>query len=129
VLARPLFPIRTAESRYESGANVYQSCLSLKEKLRPTQLAASVDEHHSHWAEMVPSASGAVLHASGKVQVMEPVAVILLCSRMISIQTAEDSVANIVVGGPSVLVEPSASVKFKGSAVELAGGSVSVLTS
>jgi hypothetical protein len=69
VLARPLFPIRTAESRYESGANVHQSCLSLKGKLRPTQLAASVDEHHSHWAEMVPSASGAVLHASGKVQV------------------------------------------------------------
>ncbi len=53
---------------------------------------------------------------------MEPVAVILLCSRVISIQTAEDSVANIVVGGPSVLVEPNASVKFKGSAVGLAGG-------
>jgi hypothetical protein len=77
-----------------------------------------------------PSASGAVLHASGKVQVNGA------GSREItalfpgdSIQTTEDSVANIVANGSSVLVEPNALVKFMGNAVELTEGSVSVATS
>jgi hypothetical protein len=77
-----------------------------------------------------PSASGAVLHASGKVQVNGA------GSREItalfpgdSIQTTEDSVANIVARGSSVLVEPNALVKFMGNEVELAEGSVSVATS
>jgi uncharacterized Zn-binding protein involved in type VI secretion len=63
-----------------------------------------------------PSASGAVLHASGKVQVNGA------GSREItalfpgdSIQTTEDSVANIVANGSSVLVEPNALVKFMGT--------------
>jgi hypothetical protein len=77
-----------------------------------------------------PSASGAVLHASGKVQVNGA------GSREItalfpgdSIQTTEESVANIVVSGSSVLVEPNALVKFMGNAVELTEGSVLVATS
>jgi uncharacterized Zn-binding protein involved in type VI secretion len=77
-----------------------------------------------------PSASGAVLHASGKVQVNGA------GSREItalfpgdSIQTTEESVANIVVSGSSVLVEPNALVKFMGNAVELTEGSVSVTSS
>lgn len=77
-----------------------------------------------------PSASRAVLHASGKVQVNGASSrdTTALFSGD-SIQTTEDSVANIDVSGSSVLLEPSASVKFKGTAVELAGGSVSVATS
>ena len=83
-----------------------------------------------HWAEMVPAHPYAVLHASGKVQVNGASSrdTTALFSGD-SIQTTEDSVANIVVGGSSVLVEPSASVKFDGAAVELAEGSVSVATS
>jgi hypothetical protein len=77
-----------------------------------------------------PGASGAVLHASGKVQVNGA------GSREIttlfsgdSIQTAEDSVANIIAGGSSVLVMPNALVKFMGQGVELTEGGVSVATS
>jgi hypothetical protein len=77
-----------------------------------------------------PGASGAVLHASGKVQVNGA------GSREIttlfsgdSIQTAEDSVANIIAGGSSVLVMPNALIKFMGNGVELTEGGVSVATS
>jgi hypothetical protein len=77
-----------------------------------------------------PRASGAVLHASGIVQVNG------VGSREItalfsgdSIQTTEDSVANIVADGSSVLVMPNALVKFMGQAVELTEGAVSVATS
>jgi len=77
-----------------------------------------------------PSASGAVLHASGNVQVNG------VASREIttlfsgdSIQTTEDSAANIIADGSSVLVMPNALVKFTGQAVELTEGGVSVATS
>ena len=77
-----------------------------------------------------PGVSGAVLHASGKVQVNGA------GSREIttlfsgdSIQTAEDSVANIIAGGSSVLVMPNALIKFMGNGVELTEGGVSVATS
>src|SRR3984893_17848868 len=77
-----------------------------------------------------PSAPKAVLHASGKVQVNGS------SSREIttlfsgdSIQTREDSVANITAGGSSVLVMPNASLKFLGNAVELTQGGVAIATS
>ncbi len=77
-----------------------------------------------------PGVSGAVLHASGIVQVNG------VGSREIttlfsgdSIQTTEDSVANIVADGSSVLVLPNALVKFMGQGVELTEGGVSVATS
>jgi hypothetical protein len=77
-----------------------------------------------------PSVSRAVLHASGVVQVNG------VGSREIttlfsgdSIQTTEDSVANIVADGSSVLVMPNALVKFLGQGVELTEGGVSVATS
>jgi hypothetical protein len=46
-----------------------------------------------------------------------------------SIQTTEDSVANIILAGSSVLVEPGALVKFMGNEVEITEGGVSVATS
>jgi hypothetical protein len=46
-----------------------------------------------------------------------------------SIQTTEDSVANIVADGSSVLVMQNALVTFMGDAVELSAGGVSVATS
>jgi hypothetical protein len=77
-----------------------------------------------------PRASGALLHASGNVQVNG------VASREIttlfsgdSIQTTEDSAANIIADGSSVLVMPNALVKFMGQAVELTEGGVSVATS
>src|SRR5437762_11620581 len=67
-----------------------------------------------------PAASGAVLRASGNVQVNG------VGSREIttlfpgdSIQTTEDSAANIIAGGSSVLVMPNSLVKFVGHGVEL----------
>jgi hypothetical protein len=72
----------------------------------------------------------AVLHASGKVQVNGS------DSRKIttlfpgdSVQTNEDSVANILASGSSVLVMPNASVKFLGNAVEVDQGTVTIATS
>jgi hypothetical protein len=69
--------------------------------------------------------SGAVMHASGKVQVNGA------ASREIttlfpgdSIETTEDSVANITSDGSSVLVMPNASVKFMGNDVEFGRGSI-----
>jgi hypothetical protein len=77
-----------------------------------------------------PGAPRAVLHASGKVQVNGT------GSRSIttlfpgdSIQTDDDSVANIISGGSSVLVMPNASVKFLGNAVEINQGGVVIATS
>jgi hypothetical protein len=77
-----------------------------------------------------PTASGAVLRASGNVQVNG------VGSREIttlfpgdSIQTTEDSAANIIAGGSSVLVMPNSLVKFVGHGVELTEGGVSVATS
>jgi hypothetical protein len=77
-----------------------------------------------------PTASGAVLRASGNVQVNG------VGSRGIttlfpgdSIQTTEDSAANIIAGGSSVLVMPNSLVKFVGHGVELTEGGVSVATS
>jgi hypothetical protein len=77
-----------------------------------------------------PAASGAVLCASGNVQVNG------VGSREItilfpgdSIQTTEDSAANIIAGGSSVLVMPNSLVKFVGHGVELTEGGVSVATS
>jgi hypothetical protein len=74
--------------------------------------------------------SGAVMHASGKVQVNGT------ASREIttlfpgdSIEATEDSVANITSDGSSVLVMPNASVKFMGNDVELSEGGVSIATS
>jgi hypothetical protein len=74
--------------------------------------------------------AGAVLHASGKVQVngARSHEITALFSGD-SIQTDEDSVANIVAGGSSVLVMPNASVKFTGHGVELTQGGVAIATS
>jgi hypothetical protein len=78
----------------------------------------------------VASESKAVLRTSGKVQVNGT------GSREITtlfsgdtIQTNEDSVANITASGSSVLVMPNASVKFLGNSVELTQGGMSVATS
>ena len=46
-----------------------------------------------------------------------------------SIQTNDDSVANIIAAGSSVLVMPNASVKFLGNAVEVDHGNVAIATS
>ena len=77
-----------------------------------------------------PIASGAVLHSSGKVQVngasSRDVTTLLPGD---SIQTAEDSVANITASGSSVLVLQNASIKFVGPGVELTRGGISVTTS
>ena len=74
-----------------------------------------------------PTPSGAVLRASGNVQVNG------VGSREIttlfpgdSIQTTEDSAANIIAGGSSVLVMPNSLVKFVGHGVELTEGGDSV---
>jgi hypothetical protein len=74
--------------------------------------------------------SKAVLRASGKVQVNGT------GSREITtlfsgdtIQTDQDSVANITASGSSVLVMPNASVKFLGNSVELTQGGMSIATS
>ena len=78
----------------------------------------------------VPIASGALLHSSGKVQVngasSREVTALLPGD---SIQTAEDSVANITASGSSVLVLQNASVTFLGPGVELTQGGISVTTS
>lgn len=77
-----------------------------------------------------PVVSGAVLHASGKVEVNGAGSreVTTLFSGD-SVKTEEDSVANIIAGGSSVLVMPNASIKFMGHGVELTEGGVSVATS
>ena len=77
-----------------------------------------------------PSTPAAVLHASGKVQVNggDSRKVTTLFSGD-SIQTDDDSVANIIAGGSSVLVMPNASVKFLGNAVEVDQGDVAIATS
>src|SRR6266852_879362 len=77
-----------------------------------------------------PGASGAVLHASGKVQVNGAGSREMTASFSgDSIQTAPDSVANIIAGGSSVLVIPNAFVKFLGNMVELTQGGMSIATS
>ena len=72
----------------------------------------------------------AVLNASGKVQVNGN------ASRQITtlfagdvIRTDENSAANIIAGGSSVLVMPGASVKFLGNAMELTEGGMTIATS
>ena len=76
------------------------------------------------------SSARAVLNASGKVQVNGN------ASRQITtlfagdvIRTDEDSAANIIAGGSSVLVMPGASVKFLGSGMELTEGGMAIATS
>jgi ferric-dicitrate binding protein FerR (iron transport regulator) len=75
-------------------------------------------------------APGAVLQASGKVQVNG------VGSRKTttlfsgdSVQTDAQSVANIIASGTSVFVNPNASVKFLGNAVEVDTGDVTITTS
>jgi len=77
-----------------------------------------------------PISPRAVLHASGKVQVNGA------GSRTItalfpgdSIQTEDNSVANISATGSSILVKPNALVKFLGNAVEVDQGEVAIATS
>src|SRR5882757_1316496 len=72
----------------------------------------------------------AVLQASGKVQVNGS------ASRQITtlfsgdvIRTDENSAANIIAGGSSVLVMPGASVKFLGNGMELTEGGMAIATS
>jgi len=76
------------------------------------------------------SGPAAVLYASGKVQVngADSRKITTLFSGD-SIRTDADSVANIIAQGSSVLVMPSASVKFLGNAVELTQGGVAIATS
>jgi hypothetical protein len=78
----------------------------------------------------VASESKAVLRASGKVQVNGTGGreITTLFSGD-TIQTDEDSVANITTSGSSVLVMPNASVKFLGNSVELTQGGMSIATS
>jgi ferric-dicitrate binding protein FerR (iron transport regulator) len=75
-------------------------------------------------------APGAVLQASGKVQVNGAGSrkTTTLFSGD-SVQTNANSVANIIASGSSVLVNPNASVKFLGSAVEVDEGDVTITTS
>jgi hypothetical protein len=77
-----------------------------------------------------PETPAAILRASGKVQVngSDSRKVTTLFSGD-SVQTGDDSVANIVAGGSSVLVMPNASVKFLGNAVELTQGGMAIATS
>jgi hypothetical protein len=77
-----------------------------------------------------PGSPRAVLHSSGKVQVNGTGSrdITTLFSGD-SIQTDDDSVANITAGGSSVLIMPGASVKYLGTAVELTSGGMSVATS
>ena len=76
------------------------------------------------------SAPRAVLQASGKVQVngvgSRKTTTLFLGD---SVQTDAHSVANIIAGGSSVFVNPSASVKFLGNAVEVDTGDVTITTS
>ena len=74
--------------------------------------------------------AGAVLRASGNVEVNGAVThntTTLFPGDLV--KTNEDSVANIIAGGSSVLVMPNASVKFTGHDVEISEGGVSVATS
>lgn len=77
-----------------------------------------------------PGTPAGVLHASGKVQVngsdSRRVTTLFMGD---SIQTNDDSVANIIAGGSSVLVMPNASVKFLGNAIEVNQGNVAIATS
>ena len=76
------------------------------------------------------SASGALLHSSGKVQVnAAPSQEVTTLFPGDSIDTTADSVANIIAAGYSVLVMPGTSIKYLGNAVELVAGGVSVVTS
>jgi hypothetical protein len=78
-----------------------------------------------------PSPSpGAVLQPSGTVQVNGvPSRKVTALFPGDSVETTEDSVANIIADGSSVLVMQNASVKFMGHDVELSEGGVSVATS
>ena len=74
--------------------------------------------------------AGAVLRASGNVEVNGAVThniTTLFPGDLV--KTNDDSVANIIAGGSSVLVMPNASVKFTGHDVEISEGGVSVATS
>ncbi|SRR5712692_5659434 len=77
------------------------------------------------------SGARAVLHASGKVQVngndSRQITTTLFSGDVI--QTDEESAANIIAGGSSVLVMPGAAVKFLGNKVELTQGSMAIATS
>ena len=75
-------------------------------------------------------APGALLQASGKVQVngVGSHKTTTLFSGD-SVQTDAHSVANIIASGTSVLVNPNASVKFLGNAVEVDTGDVTITTS
>jgi hypothetical protein len=72
----------------------------------------------------------AVLQASGKVQVNGN------ASRQITtlfsgdvVQTDDDSAANIIAGGSSVLIMPGAAVRFLGNGVELTQGGMAIASS
>jgi hypothetical protein len=76
------------------------------------------------------SSPRAVLQASGKVQVNGN------ASRQITtlfagdvVQTDDDSAANIIAGGSSVLIMPGAAVRFLGTGVELTQGGMAIATS
>ena len=76
------------------------------------------------------SSARAVLNASGKVQVNGN------ASRQITtlfagdvIRTDENSAANIIAGGSSVLVMPGASARFLGNGMELTEGGMAIATS
>jgi hypothetical protein len=70
------------------------------------------------------------LHANGKVQVNgSDVRKVTTLFSGDSVETSDDSVANIVAGGSSVLVLPNASVKFLGNAVEITQGETAITTS
>ena len=76
------------------------------------------------------SVPGAVLHATGMVQVNGAAGreTTTLFSGD-SIQTDADSVANITASGSSVLIMPKSSVKFLGKLLDLMEGSMSIATS
>jgi hypothetical protein len=76
------------------------------------------------------SSARAVLNASGKVQVNGNTSrrTTTLFSGDV-IQTDEDSAANIIAAGSSVLVMPGASVKFLGNGMELTEGGMAISTS
>jgi hypothetical protein len=77
-----------------------------------------------------PERPAAVLHANGKVQVNgSDIRKVTTLFSGDSVQTSDDSVANIVAGGSSILVMPNASVKFLGNAVELTQGKTAIATS
>jgi hypothetical protein len=74
--------------------------------------------------------AGAVLRASGNVEINGAVThnVTTLFPGDL-VKTDDDSVANIIAGGSSVLVMPNASIKFTSHEVEISEGGVSVATS